>query len=79
MSPFRFAAFAVVYAVWTTLLLVPIPGFVAEAVSNDPNVRFYVAKTLHVTVFAFLTVLGLTAVAVRSAGGFSWRCRCKGS
>jgi hypothetical protein len=59
---------ALLVVIWTIMLLAPMPGEERWPLSLGPEHRYYLAKTAHVAVFAFLTVL-----AGCLAGRFSWR------
>ncbi|MCE9532404.1 MAG: VanZ family protein [Planctomycetes bacterium] len=57
-SSFFPIAFAIFFVLWTIALLVPIPQKSANDVFGSGSVKFVFAKTLHVSAYAFLTVLG---------------------
>lgn len=52
-------------ALWTIALLVPIPTQTASQVLGGASGMFLFAKTLHVSAYAFLTLLGGSMVLTR--------------
>lgn len=57
------AAFALVLVAWTVALLSPVPHDSAKKVLGSEFGLFLFAKTVHVSAYAFLTVLGGTVAA----------------
>ena len=55
------AVFAAFLIAWTVVLLLPVPTQSAEKVLGSPFSVFIFGKALHITAYAFLTVLGGTA------------------
>jgi VanZ like family len=54
------AVFAAFLIAWTVVLLLPVPTQSAERVLGSPFSVFIFGKALHITAYAFLTVLGGT-------------------
>lgn len=58
----HFAAFGLALALWTVALWMPVPTESANKALGSPWWAFLFGKTLHVSVYCFLTVLGATAL-----------------
>jgi VanZ family protein len=55
--PCRWLVWLTFVVLWTTALLVPIPAHPLTLAGADPNLRFDVAKTIHVLAYALFTML----------------------
>jgi VanZ family protein len=60
LRPCHAAIFAAFLIAWTVVLLLPVPTQSAEKVLGSPFSVFIFGKALHITAYAFLTVLGGT-------------------
>ena len=69
MTPFRWShllAFAGLLSAWTYALLSPVPEGATEMLGDEGAFMF--GKTLHVSVYAIIMILGGTLWAVRDPG-----------
>jgi VanZ family protein len=56
-QPRRWLLWLAFVALWTTALLVPIPQHPLTLAGADPNLRFPIAKTIHVLAYATFAIL----------------------